>query len=335
MSRKNKIWSILVHLSMNMWDTDYKTLPFDDEMWTWIIEESARIGLNTIILDVGDGIRYPSRPEIAMPGAWDAERIHAEIARCKEKGIALIPKLNFSAAHDQWLGDYARMISSKAYYALAKDLINDAYELFEHPEFIHLGMDEEGIQYVGERDYVCMRQGELYWHDLKFLLDCVNATGARPWIWSSPLYDYPEQYKAHIGPKEAIINPYYYNAFREDHYTSVDATPATRVYYNEGIYKDRGFKWVEQDPYLENFRNVALPLLKEGYDYIPCASVFNRCDWNHADLLEYFRDKAPDDQILGYLTAPWVVTLPNEKAKLYYEETFRFMKEAMDEFYPE
>ena len=92
---------------------------------------------------------------------------------------------------------------------------------------------------------------------------------------------------------------------------------------------------MEQDPFLVNFRLVALPLLEEGYEYVPCASVFNRCDYNHADLMEYFKKYAPDDQILGYMTAPWKRTEKVEPNIQYYEETFRFMKEAMDEFYPE
>ena len=335
MSRKDKIWAVMVYLSRNMWSQYYSPLPFEDDMWEYILKESARIGLNTILLDVGDGVQYKSHPEIVVEGAWSAERVHQEVQRCKELGIALIPKINFSTAHDLWLGDYARMVSSKTYYKVAKDLIEEIYELFDHPAFIHLGMDEETIQYVQNRPYTVMRQGELFWHDLKYLLDCVNATGARPWIWSSPLYDYPDGYRSHIGPHEAVISPYYYNAFRQEHYTPIDASPATQVYYNEGIYKDRGFKWVEQDPYLVNFRNLALPLMKEGYEYVPCASVCNHCDWNHADLLEYFRDNAPDEQIAGYITAPWVPTQDTPHIREYYEKTFRHMKEAMDEFYPE
>ena len=71
--------------------------------------------------------------------------------------------------------------------------------------------------------------------------------------------------------------------------------------------------------------------MKEGYLYVPGASVFNRCKYNHDDLLEYFRDNAPDDQIIGYMTAPWFMT--EMKSKEYFVETFEAFRTARDKFY--
>ena len=71
--------------------------------------------------------------------------------------------------------------------------------------------------------------------------------------------------------------------------------------------------------------------MQEGYLYAPCASVFNRCKYNHDDLLEYFRDNAPDNQIVGYMSAPWFFTV--EKDKAYWEETFDAYKTAINKFY--
>ena len=41
------------------------------------------------------------------------------------------------------VGIYERMVSTPIYYQVCKDLIEEAYEMFDHPEFIHIGMDEE------------------------------------------------------------------------------------------------------------------------------------------------------------------------------------------------
>jgi len=333
MKKNEKMWALLVHLSMNMWHNNYESLPFDDEMWDYILKESANTGINTIVLDIGDGIQFASHPEIAMKGAWKRKRVRQEVKRCKDLGIALIPKLNFSTAHGFWLGEYSRMVSTTKYYQVCNDLIKESYELFDHPEYIHLGFDEEDARHVEENEYAVFRQGELFWHDLNFLLDCVADTGARPWIWSCPLLRHPEDYKKYVGVKDAVLSPWYYNAFRKEHWTPVESRAEYVAYYNEGIYKELGIKFVEEDPYLVNFRKWALPLMEEGYDYIPCASVFNRCDWNTSDIVEYFRDNAPDEQILGYMTAPWVATLPTERSKQFYEESFRFLKEAKEAFY--
>lgn len=330
---QKKMWAILVHLSMNMWERQYNkdALRFDDEVWDYILEESAKSGVNTIVLDVGDGIQYASHPEIAVPGAWTRGRLRKELKRCKELGIALIPKLNFATPHCCWLGEYGRMISSTTYYKVVADLIKETYELFDHPEYIHIGMDEEDAKHVKGNQYAIYRQGELYWHDLRFFIDCVTDTGAKPWMWSCPLFDHPEEYKKHIGADEAILSPWYYNALREEHWTPISSRQEYVVYYNEGDYAKLNMKWVEEDPFLVNFRKVALPLMEEGYQYVPCASVVNRCDWNTSDLVEYFKEKAPDDQVLGFITAPWYSTTKDKLS--YFEESFRYLKEAKEKFY--
>jgi hypothetical protein len=51
--------------------------------------------------------------------------------------------------------------------------------------------------------------------------------------------------------------------------------------------------------------------------------------------MEYFKKYAKDDQILGYITAPWVMTVDNEKTRVYFEETFRFFREAKEQIYGE
>lgn len=335
MRRQDKLWAILVHLSLNMWGEYHSPLSFDEDMWTYILQESTRIGLNTIVLDVGDGVQYKCHPEISVEGAWSAERVHAEITRCKELGIRLIPKLNFSATHHLWLGKYARMVSTDAYYQVVKDLIEEIYELFEQPEFIHIGMDEENYNLQSSRDFICFRQGELLWHDMNYLMDCVIAAGARPWIWACPLFDHTEEYLKHVEAKKAVISPWYYKALLEEHWSLVEDYPEYVEYYKQPRFAGMHLKYLEDDPFYANVRAKAIPLMEKGFDYIPCGSVYERFDCNHSDLLKYFRDRAPDDQILGYMSAPWVGTDKSEKSKQYFEETFRFMKEAMDESYPE
>ena len=326
-----KMWSILVHHSSNLWASSYANgLRWDDDMWNYIIDESVKTGVNTIVLDVGDSVEYGSHPEIATAGAWSRKRMRQEVKRCKDLGIALIPKLNFSTNHDMWLGIYSRMVSTPKYYEVANDLIKEVYELFDHPEYIHLGMDEESAQYCTAQLSI-FRQGKLYWNDLRYLVDCVADTGAKPWIWSSPLFDHPEDFKNTFAPDEIIISPYHYNGIRPEHFTPIDSRPEYQVYYNEGIYKERGFKFVEEDPFLVRFMEVAIPLMKEGYLYVPCASVCNRCKYNHDDLIEYFRDNAPDNQIIGYMSAPWRRTLPEHKEM--WQETFDAYAEAKNKFY--
>lgn len=330
---KEKMWGILVHLSMNMWLPKKEGIMFDDDFWSYILEESSKTGINTIILDIGDGIQFASHPEIALKDAWSRGRVRKEIERCRKLGISLIPKLNFATPHDMWLGEYARMVSTTTYYKVCNDLIKEVYELFEHPEYIHIGMDEEDAKHVRNHQHAVYRQGDLFWHDLRFLVDCVRDTGAMPFMWGCPLYRRFDEYKKHFSPDECVLSPWAYNAFKKEHWTPIESREDYVAYYNEGEYAKLGIKYVEEDPYLVEFRNITPKVCEGGYKLIPCASVFNRCDWNHMDLLEYFKELASDEQILGYISAPWCSTRPNETSKMFYEETFRFFKEARDMFY--
>ena len=69
------------------------------------------------------------------------------------------------------------------------------------------------------------------------------------------------------------------------------------------------------------------------FRYVPCASVWNKCDCNHSELVEYFKTNATEEQIPGYISAPWGSVTKEDKYRL--EDTFRFYKEAMDKHYKE
>ena len=56
-----------------------------------------------------------------------------EVRLLRDKGIELIPKLNFSATHHLWLGDYRRMLGLPKYYEVCRDLITEVANLFDHP----------------------------------------------------------------------------------------------------------------------------------------------------------------------------------------------------------
>ena len=334
MNKNEKIWSILVHLSINVSARHAKESfsdNFDDTFWDYVVEEAAKSGINTILLDVNDGVEFGSHPEIALEGCWTRRKMRKEIARCREKGITLIPKLNFSTTHSYWLKEYRRKTSTTEYYQVCNDLIKEVYELFEHPEYIHIGLDEEDARHSAGAQYAVYRQKDLYWHDVRFLIDCVADTGAKPWIWSCPLFRTTEEYQKHIDPEEALISPWQYFALYPEHYTRIDSDQEFIDYYSKPPYCDLDLTYVEDEPYLVMYREKALPLLEDGYDYVPCVSVFNGREHNTPDTLRYYKENAPDNQVLGFMTAPWFRTTWDKKDK--FDESFRLMKEAREKYY--
>src|SRR4051812_40226086 len=180
MPNQNMILGNLLHLSYNMWG-DWKNpkmgpfwaaqpiLRFDEPLWNELLERMAKAGMNMVVIDVGDGVQFQSHPEIPVQGAWSRDKLKSELNKLRSMGLEPIPKLNFSACHDQWLGEYARMLSTKIYYQVCKDLIAETIDLFDRPRYFHLGMDEEETHHQENFQYVVSRKYDLWWHDFDFL----------------------------------------------------------------------------------------------------------------------------------------------------------------------
>lgn len=332
MSKNEKMWALLVHLGTALWPQHvYDELNFDMDVWNKIVDACVEYKYNTIIIDIAEGLQYESHPEIAVKGAWSKEKMASEVKRLKDLGITLIPKINLSAMHDLWLGEYDRMVSTKTYYKLCKDLIEEAYELFDKPEYIHLGMDEEDLDHTATPQMVLVRQHDLLWHDLKYLFDCVRNLGATPWIWSDPCFDHFDDFAQRFGVEDVVLSPWQYNALKEEHYTPISSRQIYAYYYAQPKYQNMDIKYVEDDPFLVKYRTMAPKCIEKGYKLFPCMSDCNECgDINCMDTLEYYKERA-DETTPGYVMAPWLITTKdNEEAIL---KNIRQMAEARDKIY--
>lgn len=244
-----------------------------------------------------------------------------------------MPKTNFSTGHSYWMKEYRRMTSTKPYYDFCSDIIKELSELFDHPQAIHIGYDEE-VPFMADKDgYVIYRRGELLMHDFQFLIDEVKKTGATPWAWYDPLWEYPEDYLKYMDPKEdVVLCPWFYFAFQKEHYTPI------QQYNDDGSedswYKE-GYRYQEEVPFFSNatdyfYNNKVLQIMEKGFRYIPTSSIYVT-DYNIDELMGYFKDGAPDDQIVGHMTVPWVKTTWDSKEKI--DRSLRLFAEARKKHY--
>lgn len=328
-----KMWATLVHLTMNMWDNKDNYMYWDDQSWDELINICQTYRINTIVLDIGDGLQYKSHPEIAVDGAWSHEKMRSEIAKCKAKGITILPKLNFSASHDQWLGEYHHMLSTSTYRKVCEDLINEVCALFEQPKYFHLGMDEEDYMHAATEELVIYRQNELLFQDMRFLCDCVKNNGAIPWVWHDTLFFTPDKFRQYFSPDEIIVSPWHYYAFREEHFTPITKYDFIYEYYTSDEFANTNLQYVEEDPFFVTFREQVIPNAQHGYKYVPCCSLVFKCEWNHLDLVEFFKENVPDGCVLGFMTAPWFA-LPSEKLEVY-TKSAKSLDKARKVFFPE
>ena len=291
--KQSPIWADLVHLGHNMWvaERPYDTeLRCDDHEWRLITDRMAAVGMNMIVIDLAEGIVYPSHPELAIKGSWSVEKIRAEIARLKTMGIEAIPKINFSACHDGWLGEMERMISTPPYYKLCADLIRDVAEIFDHPRFFHIGFDEEEPICQKKADIVISRQGDLWWHDLNFIAKEVEKNGMRPWMWSDYAWNTGDEFYKRC-PKSIVQSNWYYSASFDMVKLAKDKEEEIR---QKKIVQAHEYDQVE----------CYLKLEKAGFDQIPCGGNW-REEVNFGETVKFCRAHLAPERLLGFLVAPW------------------------------
>ncbi len=283
----------LLHISYNMW-RDWPApagCPFpeceihfdprlrcDQTVWRDTLAAMAAAGMNMVVLDLGDAVAYESCPELAVQGAWTPAKLREELAHCRALGLEPIPKLNFSACHDAWLGPWSRQLSTPAYYEVCARLISEVGRLFDRPRFFHLGMDEETAAHQRHYRYAVMRQRDLWWHDLAFFVREVEAAGSRAWIWSDVLWNCPrDTFAANVSRRVLQSNWYYATAF-----PAAEPPPAVAA-----------FAWLDE----------------LGYEQVPTGSTWSSPD-NMRLLVEHCRAKTAPERLLGFMMADWRPTTP-------------------------
>jgi len=298
--RNDFMWAMLIHLGHNMWNEEGNTkgrehilecvaskkLICNKELWDEYILYMHKKGVNTVIIDIGEGMRYESHPELAVEGSWTQDEMKAEIAKLRAMGFEVVPKLNFSAGHDVWLGEYAYMLSTSIYRQVCADLIKEVCEVFK-PKYFHLGMDEETWPIQKNYEYVVIRQGNVYWRDFYHLVDCVEKEGVRAWIWSDLMWDHMDEFLSKM-PKSVLQSNWYYK----------------RDVFNPTSEKDI-------------LRMRCFDILDEhGFDQVPTGSNYREFP-NMKLLGEYSVEHIAEERLLGLMQAPWYPTVNNNRCRNY------------------
>ena len=324
---KEKMLAFMMYLGENQWN-DSPTRPnhnwmvysnklhCDKKVWREIAEKAVEYGFNTVFIPTVDGLKYKTHPEIAVEGAWEVEELKEELDYLRKIGLTPIPELNFSTAHDAWLGKYSRMVSTPIYYQVARDIIHELIDIFEQPELFMLDMDEENHLNQKHFDFVCYRQHELLWHDTLFFLECVREKGVRPWMYCDRYVHEPEKCVKEVS-KDVVVSPWYYLNLYEDTETTLPrlGDPIDVDNYN-------AFMLGKIDSY------TSLP--KHGYDVIPTASNCFR-DYNIDHTVRYCVEKVPYDKLMGIAIAPWCGPTI-EKNKYGYFKSFAETKAAIEKY---
>lgn len=282
---KERILANLVHLGMNITTRKRALDPLacDDGEWCIITDRMARRGYNMILIDLNEGVKYDSCPELGVKGAWSVGKLRGELARLRKIGLEPIPKLNFSAMHDEWLGEYGRMLSTDEYYRVCSDLIRECVAIFDNPRFFHIGYDEEDVRNQSNHEHMVLRQGELWWHDFLWFVKTVEAAGSRTWIWSDWIWEHKAEFLKRC-PRSVLQSNWY---------------------YDQG-FDERAFRWPRVKAYID--------LDKAGFDQIPTSSN-NVFDSNAEETVVFCEKNLSDKRLKGYLMSSWRRCLPEQRER--------------------
>ena len=292
------VWSELIHLGMNQWhelpmqqkwpnvtdpviakaiENEYNAadhVRFDESVWDRVSKKFKDAGVNQIVIDLGEALKYPSHPELAVKGSWSPDRLREDLRRLRIMGFEPIPKLNLSTSHDIWLKDYHRMVSTPKYYEVVKNLIHDVCEIFDNPRYFHLGLDEEVVEFQKGQKLVLVRKGDLWWNDVLFFVREVEKHGARAWVWSDYLRRHEPAEFLRRMPKSVVQSPWWYS----------------------GILDPK-----------KNLPTKAMVRLAElGYDVVPCSSNCYGHPGAMESVVEFCRKTFDPAHVLGFQMAPWL-----------------------------
>ena len=121
----NQLWAILLHFGCNMWrkegsfnchlkdeeESIYRNFLYTDkETWEKVTSFLPSCGINTVLIDMGEGVQYDSHPELAVKGSWTKDEFREELNRLRSLGLTPLPKFNFSAGHNAFMKFFSVLV---------------------------------------------------------------------------------------------------------------------------------------------------------------------------------------------------------------------------------
>ena len=203
MEQQNKLSCVILPLSTNTWKEEgckanvshplevaSSSLRFDRALFREYTAYLWECGVNTLILNLGDAVKYESHPEVSLSDALSREDLLTEVNRLREIGFEVIPMLDFSAARDVWLGEYAYMLSTTPYYRVCVDLIDELIDLLE-PKYFHVGMGDESYELQKDFQYAATRRNDIWYHDLYCFTAAIRHDGVEVMLFADKMLENP------------------------------------------------------------------------------------------------------------------------------------------------
>lgn len=161
-----------------------KEEPFNLFVGKKVIDAMAHAGLNLLIIDPKDGVRYVSHPELTRHYSQNINILQKLNDYAINKGIETAIKLNFSQSalhqHNHWFRPHNDLFDSPKYWEYAFEIIDELLHIVKPRRFFHIGMDEDHARSC--RQYVAA---------IKTLHKGLSIRGLRTLIWNDSACHWP------------------------------------------------------------------------------------------------------------------------------------------------
>jgi hypothetical protein len=141
------------------------------------IDAMAEAGLNLLVIDCADGVRYRSHPEFARHYSVPMSALRRLVSRAEKRGIEVVPKLNFARSgthhHNDWLQLTRVEHDTPEYWKSAFEVVDELIRETRPRRFFHVGMDEDHDR--STRQYV---------EAIRTLRKGLKSRGLRAVIWN-------------------------------------------------------------------------------------------------------------------------------------------------------
>jgi hypothetical protein len=220
-------------------------------------------GFNTLVIALGNAVKFPSFPGNLRQGAWSVDELQTFVKYAKQLGLKVIPDISLLTNRKQFFGNSHPdlMFNVNTYdprksevYTLVTAYIDEVISVL-NPSSIHIGHDELagflGTQVLSSNSTYGLQPGEqslpseLFLHDILLIHDYLSVRGIETWMWGDMLIspkEFPEMLDWHLHgrlpgygkalrdqlPRDIVICDWHYDDDQPDF-------PSLTAMQNEGF----------------------------------------------------------------------------------------------------
>ncbi len=214
-------WRILHHRVV----VDAKTRISPETYMRFLRRAVVRGRYNTLVLDLSQGYRWASHPELARHNAWTRADLERVLEAARSLGLEVLPGIS-APSHAEWITrKYPDLMEDGASTLLCTrrpetrellgSLMSELIDVFDQPRYLHIGHDElwwrTHRKHETERCPRCAGspRWQLVLDDLRWHHEWLAQRGVKPMMWSDMLVKgwhgkNGSIYRAAVGLPEAV-----------------------------------------------------------------------------------------------------------------------------------